>query len=132
MCGITGFVNFKEGPKGVLLARARAMADTLLHRGPDAGAAWADPNAGFATGHRRLSIVDLSEAGAQPMVSQSGRFVISYNGEVYNASEIRPELEAKGYVFRGHSDTEVILEACAQWGVHKVVPRLIGMFAFAL
>ena len=132
MCGITGFVNFQEAPKGALLAQAAAMADTLLHRGPDAGACWADPNAGFATGHRRLSIVELSEAGAQPMVSQSGRFVISYNGEVYNAAEIRPDLEAKGYVFRGHSDTEVILEACAEWGVQATVPRLIGMFAFAL
>ena len=132
MCGIAGFVNFQEAPKGALLAQRRGMADTLLHRGPDAGACWADPNAGFATGHRRLSIVELSEAGAQPMVSQSGRFVISYNGEVYNAAEIRPDLEAKGYVFRGHSDTEVILEACAEWGVQATVPRLIGMFAFAL
>jgi asparagine synthase (glutamine-hydrolysing) len=132
MCGITGFVDFQPAAEGALLARAHAMANTLLHRGPDAGAAWADPNAGFATGHRRLSIVDLSEAGAQPMVSQSGRFVISYNGEVYNAADIRPELEAKGYVFRGHSDTEVIVEACAEWGVHATMRRLIGMFALAL
>ena len=132
MCGIAGFVDFKPAPETALLARAGKMADTLLHRGPDAGACWADPNAGFATGHRRLSIVELSEAGAQPMVSQSGRFVLSYNGEVYNAAEIRPELEAKGYVFRGHSDTEVILEACAEWGVPATVRRLIGMFAFAL
>ena len=132
MCGITGFVDFKPAGEVALLARATAMADTLRHRGPDAGASWADPNAGFATGHRRLSIVDLSEAGAQPMVSQSARFVISYNGEVYNAAEIRPELQAKGYVFRGRSDTEVILEACAEWGVHATVHRMIGMFAFAL
>lgn len=132
MCGITGFVDFKPAAETALLGRARAMADTLVHRGPDAGACWADPNAGFATGHRRLTIVDLSQAGAQPMISQSGRFVISYNGEVYNAADIRPELEAKGYVFRGHSDTEVLLEACAEWGVRATVPRLIGMFAFAL
>ncbi len=132
MCGITGFVNFEPASEQALLAQATAMADTLVHRGPDAGASWADPSAGFATGHRRLSIVELSAAGAQPMVSQSGRFVISYNGEAYNADEIRPELEAKGYVFRGHSDTEVILEGCAEWGVQATVRRLIGMFAFAL
>ena len=132
MCGITGFVDFKPAAEAALLVRAQAMADTLLHRGPDAGAAWADPNAGFAIGHRRLSIIELSVAGAQPMISQSGRFVISYNGEVYNAAEIRPELEAKGYAFRGHSDTEVILEACAEWGVQQTAHRLIGMFAFAL
>src|SRR6516225_4612738 len=99
MCGITGFVDFNPAAEAALLARATAMADTLRHRGPDAGASWVDPLAGFATGHRRLSVIDLSEAGAQPMVSQSGRFVISYNGEVYNAADIRLELEAKGYVF---------------------------------
>lgn len=107
------------------------MADCMAYRGPDASGYWTDPEAGFATGHRRLSIVDLSEAGAQPMVSRSGRFVISYNGEVYNAGEIRPELIDKGYAFRGHSDTEVILEACEEWGVEATVRRLIGMFAFA-
>ena len=132
MCGITGFVDFQAAAEAVLVRRARVMADTLLHRGPDDGGCWADSDAGFATGHRRLAVVDLSEAGAQPMVSQSGRFVISYNGEVYNSAEMRPELEAKGYVFRGHSDTEVILEGCAEWGVHATVRRLIGMFAFAL
>ena len=132
MCGIAGFVDFAPAPEAALIGRANTMADALMHRGPDAGASWADPNAGFATGHRRLSIVDLTAAGAQPMVSQSGRFVISYNGEVYNAAEIRPELQSKGYVFRGHSDTEVILEACAEWGVDATVRRLIGMFAFAL
>jgi asparagine synthase (glutamine-hydrolysing) len=132
VCGIAGFVDFQPAAETALLARARAMADTLRHRGPDAGGTWADADAGFATGHRRLSIVDLSEAGAQPMVSQSGRFVISYNGEIYNAAEIRPELEAKGYVFRGQCDTEVLLEGCAEWGVRATVRRLIGMFAFAL
>ncbi len=132
MCGIAGFVDFCPAPEAALIGRANAMADALMHRGPDAGASWADPSAGFATGHRRLSIVDLTAAGAQPMVSHSGRFVISYNGEVYNAAEIRPELQGKGYVFRGHSDTEVILEACAEWGVDATVRRLIGMFAFAL
>jgi asparagine synthase (glutamine-hydrolysing) len=132
MCGIAGFVDFEPAPEVGLLARARAMADALKHRGPDAEGYWADPGAGFATGHRRLSIVELSAAGAQPMLSRSGRFVLSYNGEVYNAAELRRELQAKGYVFRGHSDTEVIVEACAEWGLRATLPRLVGMFAFAL
>src|SRR5687767_3272831 len=107
MCGIAGFVTFRPGSEDALLSQARAMADCLAYRGPDAGGAWADPGAGFATGHRRLSIVDLSEAGAQPMLSNSGRYAISYNGEIFNAAEIREELVSKGYNFRGHSDTEV-------------------------
>ena len=108
------------------------MTDTLVHRGPDAGDIWLDPEAGLALGHRRLSIIDLSPAGAQPMVSSCGRFVVSYNGEVYNADELRPELEAAGRRFRGHSDTEVIVEGAAVWGVEATVKRLIGMFAMAL
>lgn len=108
------------------------MADRMRHRGPDAGAAFVDAQAGFATGHRRLSIVDLSETGAQPMASRCGRFVLSYNGEVYNAAELRAALKSAGKSFRGTSDTEVIVEACAHWGVKEAVPRLIGMFAFAL
>ena len=108
------------------------MTETLLHRGPDAGELWLDRDALLVLGHRRLSIVDLSAAGAQPMVSSCGRFVISYNGEVYNADEIKPELEAAGRRFRGHCDTEIIVEGAAQWGVEAIVKRLIGMFAMAL
>ena len=108
------------------------MTDTLVHRGPDAGDVWLDPEAGLALGHRRLSIIDLSPAGAQPMVSSCGRFVISYNGEVYNADELRSELEAAGRRFRGYSDTEAIVEGAAVWGVEATVKRLIGMFAMAL
>ena len=132
MCGVAGFVTFSPSTEEALIAQGRAMADCMAYRGPDASGTWADPDAGFATGHRRLSIIDLSEAGAQPMVSRSGRFVISYNGEIYNAAEIREELLAKGYSFRGHSDTEVLLEACAEWGVATAVKRMIGMFAFCL
>ena len=132
MCAIAGFVDFKPGPEQALRSRARAMADCMSHRGPDAGGCWVDAEAGFATGHRRLSIIDLSQAGAQPMMSRSGRFVISYNGEVYNAKDIQRDLIAKGFSFRGHSDTEVIVEACEEWGVHAATRRLIGMFAFAL
>ena len=131
MCGIAGF----KGPpdqRGRMEATARAMADTLLHRGPDDAGVWADGETGVAFGHRRLSIVDLSPAGHQPMVSANGSMVLTYNGEVYNAAEIRSELEELGHAFRGHSDTEVIAEGCAEWGVDALTPRLIGMFAFAL
>jgi asparagine synthase (glutamine-hydrolysing) len=99
MCGIAGFVTFSCAEEHELLETARAMANQMLRRGPDAGGVWADPNAGFATGHRRLSIIDLSDAGAQPMLSACGRFVISYNGEVYNAGELRLQLETRGLRF---------------------------------
>jgi asparagine synthase (glutamine-hydrolysing) len=112
-------------------ALAQEMADSIRYRGPDAGASWADASAGVAFGHRRLSIIDLSEAGAQPMRSSCGRFVICYNGEIYNAPELRAELEAAGRSFAGHSDTEVIVEACGEWGVANTISRLIGMFAMA-
>ncbi|HYB05784.1 MAG TPA: asparagine synthase (glutamine-hydrolyzing), partial [Methyloceanibacter sp.] len=115
-----------------LEALGRAMAGTLSHRGPDAHGLWTDAEAGVVLGHTRLSIVDLSPAGAQPMVSSCGACVISYNGEVYNARDLRSELEARGRRFKGHSDTEVLVEAIAEWGVWPTVERLIGMFAFAL
>lgn len=133
MCGIAGFLDEKRRwDDGRLNAAAAEMAATLRHRGPDASATWADARAGIAFGHTRLSIVDLSAAGGQPMTSSCGRCVITYNGEVYNAGELREELERSGRRFRGHSDTEVIVEGCAAWGVAETVRRLIGMFAFAL
>jgi asparagine synthase (glutamine-hydrolysing) len=130
MCGIAGLLARQAS--GGLAAQVRVMADSLVHRGPDAGDAWADEAAGIALGHRRLSIVDLSQAGAQPMVSSCGRFVVSYNGEVYNAGELRPALERAGRKFRGHCDTEAIVEGAAVWGVEAMAKRLIGMFALAL
>lgn len=133
MCGLAGFLDLKRSRDGAEQVRlARAMADALTHRGPDDGDAWADASAGVALGHRRLAIIDLSAAGHQPMHSASGRSVIAYNGEIYNAAEIRTELQARGVAFRGHSDTEVLLEACEAWGVQAAVERMIGMFAFAL
>lgn len=131
MCGIAGL--WDPGRRGGSLGDAvRAMTDAMAYRGPDSSGYWQDEAAGLALGHRRLSIVDLSDAGRQPMRSADGRWVITYNGEIYNAQALRPELEARGVVFRGTSDTEVLLEACAAWGIEKTVPRLVGMFAFAL
>src|SRR6478609_11584270 len=128
MCGVAGLWDRRrQRSPDDLAATAISMANAIAYRGPDAYDSWVDSEAGVAFGHRRLSIIDLSAAGAQPMVSSSSRFVISYNGEVYNADELRRELEASGLRFRGHSDTEVILEAAAAWGVEATIPRLIGM-----
>jgi asparagine synthase (glutamine-hydrolysing) len=133
MCGIAGLWDrHLTSSAEALLAGVEAMTATLVYRGPDAGDVWIDRNTGVALGHRRLSIVDLSAAGAQPMNSSCGRFVITYNGEIYNTDELRSELEAQGRKFRGHSDTEVIVEGAAVWGVVATVRRLIGMFALAL
>ncbi len=132
MCGIAGVVERGVRSAALLEETARKMAAPLVHRGPDADGVWTDADAGVGIGHRRLSIIDLSPAGAQPMGSASGRLAISYNGEIYNAAELRAELDARGVRFRGHSDTEVLLEACAAWGVERAAKRLIGMFAFAL
>lgn len=133
MCGLAGFFGPSLSDDNARCL-SNLMGDQLVHRGPDAGSTWCDGPAGLGLAHRRLSIVDLSPAGAQPMLSHCDRYVLSYNGEVYNSADIRADLEASGHhpAWRGHSDTETILEACAFWGVEAAVPRLIGMFAFAL
>jgi asparagine synthase (glutamine-hydrolysing) len=109
-----------------------AMNRALLHRGPDDGGLWADHAAGLVLASRRLAIVDLSPAGHQPMTSHCGRYVIAYNGEIYNFLDIRRDLEKEGQYFVGHSDTEVLLEACALWGIEPALSRMNGMFSFAL
>jgi asparagine synthase (glutamine-hydrolysing) len=132
MCGIAGVLDPKRRTgDNELRALAAGMAGALRHRGPDDQGVWVDAEAGVGLGHARLSIIDLSAAGAQPMLSACGRFALSYNGEIYNAGELRAELEQKGHTFRGHADTEVMVEGFAAWGVRATVERLIGMFAFA-
>jgi asparagine synthase (glutamine-hydrolysing) len=131
MCGIAGFLG-----GGFPAERSReelaAMAAALRHRGPDGEGFWVDEDAAVALCHRRLAIVDLSPLGAQPMRSASGRFTITFNGEIYNFRELRAELAARGARFRGGSDTEVLLEAIEQWGLTAALERSRGMFAFGL
>ncbi len=133
MCGLTGFLGTPRNADE-LRSIVRAMSDAIVHRGPDDSGDFVDEAHGLALGFRRLAIVDLSAAGHQPMTSASGRFVIVFNGEVYNYESIRRELisEGAGPEFRGHSDTEVMLAAIEAWGLERAVKRFIGMFAFAL
>lgn len=130
MCGIAGFWGRCAQTKHV----ARSMADRIAHRGPDSFGEWLDDEAGIALAHRRLSIIDLSEAGHQPMLSRDGRYVLSYNGEIYNHLEIRAEVEADGGMqnWRGHSDTETLLTAISRFGLQGALERSNGMFALAL
>ncbi len=134
MCGIAGFIAnvTRRTSQDELASIATAMEKSLQHRGPDDRGVWVDEDASIALAHRRLSVVDLSPAGHQPMHSADGRFVIVYNGEVYSHFEIGKEIEATGHRFRGHSDTEVILESIARYGVRATAERLIGMFAIAV
>ena len=132
MCGIGGFLETGGASADKMRAHLLAMAKALAHRGPDDEGVWLDPVAGIGLCHRRLSILDLSPLGHQPMASPSGRFTISYNGEIYNHAELRRELEGFGHAFRGSSDTEVLLASIEQWGVAGALTRSRGMFAFGL
>ena len=133
MCGLVGFFGGNAVADGdaALLQR---MADTIANRGPDDSGYWLDADQRIGFGHRRLSIVDLSPAGHQPMVSASGRYVLAFNGEIYNHMALRVDLDksALAPAWRGHSDTETLLAGFAAWGVQATVARCIGMFAFAV
>src|SRR5262245_33737109 len=115
MCGLVGFLFSRGGDEGSLRRTLQAMTATLRHRGPDAEGQWLDIDAGVALGHRRLAVIDLSEAGHQPMVSASGRYVIVFNGEIYNHLDLRARLPETQW--RGHSDTETLLAAIEAWGL---------------
>ena len=133
MCGFAGlFEPLRRRKEEEPLTIAGRMGDTLRHRGPDDGGVWADAGVGIALGSRRLAIVDLSPLGHQPMSSRDGRYVIAFNGEIYNFKSIRSQLASLGYVFRGHCDTEVMLAAISEWGVGRALESFNGMFAFAL
>lgn len=134
MCGITGYLARPGDSAEVMDARVRDMMRAIAYRGPDSQGQWVDAETGTALGHLRLAIVDLSEAGAQPMTSVSGRYVMVYNGEIYNYTDLRDELEASGRApaWRGHSDTEVMLAGFEAWGLEATLTRAVGMFAVAL
>jgi asparagine synthase (glutamine-hydrolysing) len=132
MCGIAGVFGAGVAQPHLI----EGMAAALRHRGPDDGGTWMDPEAQIALGSRRLAIIDVSPAGHQPMHSRDGRYVLSFNGEIYNHRELRAQVEASGHVpeggWRGHCDTESFLEAIAAWGLEPALERSVGMFAFAL
>ncbi|MEW6682142.1 MAG: asparagine synthase (glutamine-hydrolyzing) [Nitrospirota bacterium] len=134
MCGLAGMLGLKALDKPNVSSVTRQMIGQLHHRGPDDQGVWCDTDAGIALGHRRLSILDLSPEGHQPMHSACGRYVIAFNGEVYNFGEIKAALEKQGAdpKWRGHSDTEVVLAAISAWGLKQALARFVGMFAFAI
>ena len=133
MCGIAGVFDRRAGIGAEILNRTVAeMTATMVHRGPDDEGTWSDPAAGIALGQRRLAVIDVTPAGRQPMVSTCGRYILVYNGEIYNYRELAAELGAAGRRIQGGSDTAVLLEACAAWGVNRSLERVVGMFAFAL
>ena len=133
MCGITGFYALSaERSRSELHVLGGTMAEAIAYRGPDSADMWQDPDLPLVLAHRRLAIIDLSEDGAQPMTSASERYVLIYNGEIYNYRDIKKELEEKSVTFRGRSDTEVMLAAIEQWGLNRALQKLNGMFAIAL
>lgn len=132
MCGICGFIETDILNNETRQNIIKHMIDALVHRGPDDSGYWLDDTSGITLGHRRLSIIDLSPLGHQPMLSVSERYVLVYNGEIYNFQKLRRCLQAEGCYFSGQSDTEVILASIEKWGLEKSVQKFVGMFAFAL
>lgn len=133
MCGLTGILSFSGvANRRTLQGYVENMAQTLSHRGPDDQGTWQDPDAPIVLAHRRLSILDLSPEGHQPMSAASGRYVMVFNGEIYNFADLRAPLEKSGHVFRGRSDTEILLAAIDQWGLNATIQKISGMFAIAL
>ena len=132
MCGLAGslFPERRDPPSS--LQDVRQMIQAQKHRGPDGQGYWGADSGRVFLGHCRLAIIDLSPAGHQPMASRDGRYVICFNGEIYNYLELKQELQKDGVLFRGHSDTEVLLEGIARWGMDQALHKMVGMFALAL
>ena len=130
MCGINGILGFKGDPA----KQIKRMNDAIVHRGPDAEGIWISDDNSIAFGHRRLSIIDLSQNGSQPMISASGDLIIVFNGEIYNYLDIKKQLsdENRNIVFKGHSDTELLLNAIEYYGIEKTLSLIKGMFAFGV
>src|SRR3990167_3004623 len=131
MCGLAGFFsdNHNVNQSTTIIS---TMTERLIHRGPNDGGIWFSQDDGIALGHRRLAIIDLSTTGQQPMHSKDNRYVIVYNGEIYNFLELKQSLQTKNHLFYGHSDTEVILALITEYGLEHTLKRISGMFAFAL
>ncbi|HEX7443628.1 MAG TPA: hypothetical protein VF320_07065, partial [Acidimicrobiales bacterium] len=133
MCGLAGLLDPERGVSADQLGRwSVEMTESLSHRGPDDRGVWVDSDGGVAFGHCRLAVVDLSAEGHQPMVSADGRWVIAFNGEIYNHKSMRRRLASEGAEFRGASDTEVLVAAAERWGLDKALQVVEGMFAFSL
>ena len=126
MCGIAGIINYNSIIKDQLSSIVGSMIRTIGHRGPDGNGIWKNEKGNICFGHARLSIIDLSDEGNQPMVSHSGNFIITFNGEIYNYIEIRKELKNSGVLFKGTSDTEVLLAAIEKWGIKKAIEKAIA------
>ena len=135
MCGLTGFFQYVGFHADLARTSAIRMADSISHRGPDDWGVWLDERVGIVLAHQRLSILDLSLAGHQPMVSASGRYVIVFNGEIYNHRDLRSRLAASNFQpieWKGYSDTETLLACIEEWGLEVVLKKAVGMFAIAL
>ena len=135
MCGLAGVFGYEN--RQAMTEVVGAMADSLYHRGPDGNGVWVDADANIALGHSRLAILDLSQEGHQPMTSKGDRYVMVFNGEIYNHSDLKIEIEKESengtsLAWKGHSDTETLLACFSQWGVKKTLERVVGMFAIAL
>ena len=132
MCGISGLIALTSRPQDEIYNTLSNVTNSIAHRGPDAQQIWCDREIPLALGHRRLAIIDLTDDGLQPMHSHDGRYTMVFNGEFYNFQDIKEELSTHNILYKGHSDTEVIVNAISNWGLEKTLQKARGMFAFAL